>query len=188
MSGSAKRDLVVTLRRAELLVAGIDLWIPPRHFVDQGTVDRAIDAVAAACEIAGGLGRCPVSIQLPASGLEPGTLDAVRAAGAAHAVSLAVACTEEVPEGFVPCIDPASWLEQDRDPVPAASNAAAAVRLSDLVDGRRSPPAANGLLDVLAYRAACEVAAPNRGVVADLRFLTDPRAALSEMRRAWLHC
>jgi hypothetical protein len=185
MSVSAKRDLEVTLRRAELHVTGIDLWIPPIHYTDAATIERAIDAVSEACKLAGGLGRCPVSIQLPESQVEQSTLDALRMAGEAVAVPIAVASTGDVPAGFIACIDPASWLEQELDPVPAAANAAAAVRLSDLFEGRRSVPTANGSLDLMAYRAACEVASPERGVVADVRFLADPRTALGEMHRVW---
>lgn len=186
MSVSAKRDLEVTLRRAELQVTGIDLWIPPTHYTDATTIERAIEAVSAACKLAGGLFRCPVSIELPESQVEESTLDALRMAGEAEAVRIAVASTGDVPTGFIACIDPASWLEKELDPVSAASNAAAAVRLSDLVEGRRSVPAVNGSLDLMAYRAACEVASTDRGVVADVRFLADPRTALVEMRRVWL--
>ncbi|MDG1838958.1 MAG: hypothetical protein P8I91_09190 [Phycisphaerales bacterium] len=185
MSVSAKRDLEVTLRRAELQVTGIDLWIPPTHYTDVATIDRAIDAVSSACKLAGGLGRCPVSIQFPESQLEQSTLDAIRMAGDAEAVPIAVASTGDIPAGFIACIDPPRWLEKELDPVPAAANAAAAVRLSDLVEGRRAVPAVNGSLDLLAYRAACEVASPERGVVADVRFIADPRTALGEMRRVW---
>ncbi len=62
---SARRDLLVRLRRLEMQVSGLDLWIPPAHFLDPALVDRAVDAVRAALELAGDLQRCPISLELP---------------------------------------------------------------------------------------------------------------------------
>ncbi|MEM7756072.1 MAG: hypothetical protein AAF297_10600, partial [Planctomycetota bacterium] len=38
---SARRDLAATMRREELAFSGVDLWIPPHHFVDPDRADRA---------------------------------------------------------------------------------------------------------------------------------------------------
>lgn len=62
---SARRDLLATLRRRELSVSGIDAWIPPEHFLDTAHVDRAVGAVLDAIDLAGDLGRVPVSLGLP---------------------------------------------------------------------------------------------------------------------------
>ena len=45
---SARRDLLATLRRREMSPAGVDLWIPPDHFLASATVDRAAEAVVEA--------------------------------------------------------------------------------------------------------------------------------------------
>jgi len=62
---SARRDLRATLARYELVVTGIDAWIPSDHFVDPAHADRAIEAACAACELASAFGRVPVTLQLP---------------------------------------------------------------------------------------------------------------------------
>jgi len=43
---SARRELAALLRRYDLALAGIDLLIPPAHFVDSAHLDRALTAVA----------------------------------------------------------------------------------------------------------------------------------------------
>lgn len=60
---SARRDLVARLRRRSLRPVGLDLWIPPAHFRDPGTVDRASDAMLAAIELAADLGRLDLAVQ-----------------------------------------------------------------------------------------------------------------------------
>lgn len=45
---SARRDLASVLRRFELELSGVDLWIPPGHFVDGLHSDRAVEAVGEA--------------------------------------------------------------------------------------------------------------------------------------------
>jgi len=184
MTASARRDLALALRRAGLVAAGLDLWIPIEHLQDASTVDRAIDAVRAACGLAGELGRCSVTMRLPEATLSADVQDAMSGAAAEAGVRLAVSGAEP-PPWCVPCVDPPVLLEAGEDPVAAAANPLAAARFCDLVGGVRSAPGAGGSLDVLAYRTACRVAAPSRPVVADLRFLADPTAALSAMRHAW---
>lgn len=49
---SARRDLASLMRRVGLSLSGIDLWIPPSHFVDTTNQQRAIDAASGACELA----------------------------------------------------------------------------------------------------------------------------------------
>lgn len=70
---SARRDLRATLARYELVVTGIDAWIPSDHFVDPAHADRAIEAACAACELASDLGRVPVTLQLPRATSSAGT-------------------------------------------------------------------------------------------------------------------
>ncbi len=79
---SARRDIAATGRRAGVEISGVDLWIPPEHFVDAAHSDRAMDAVREALAFASevvplsrgveggageGRGRGVVSLTLPAS-------------------------------------------------------------------------------------------------------------------------
>ncbi|MBL8764329.1 MAG: hypothetical protein JNM07_08680 [Phycisphaerae bacterium] len=49
---SARRDLAALLRRRELVLSGLDLMIPPEHFVSPAHADRAASALLAALELA----------------------------------------------------------------------------------------------------------------------------------------
>src|SRR5262245_16341261 len=71
---SGRRELAALLRRSDVVCSGLDLWIPPEHFVQAGTVDRAVSAVVGAVEMgaelaalgaAGSERYCPVSVVLP---------------------------------------------------------------------------------------------------------------------------
>jgi hypothetical protein len=187
MNQSARRDLAVTLRRAELTVAGIDLWIPPHHFRDAATVDRALHAVDAACSLAGELGGCVVCLELPRPLPGDETTQALHEAAAAHGARIAVLgpLPDDVDTTFSVCVDPATWLAAGLDPSAAASRSDAAPRLSDLSAGCRVPPGGEGALDVEAYRIACEIGGRSRPVVADLRSMPSPLQALRAMRSCW---
>ena len=65
LDASGRRDLQSTLRRHELSMSGVDLWIPPEHFGDAGRVDRVVSAVEESVRFAAQFGRCPVSLRLP---------------------------------------------------------------------------------------------------------------------------
>ena len=61
----ARRDLAAMLARRGVRAGGIDLFIPRWHFADAGEADRAVAATLACIELAGDLGRVPVSLSLP---------------------------------------------------------------------------------------------------------------------------
>lgn len=187
MSESARRDLVVTLRRAELIVAGIDLWIPPDHFRDAATLDRAMHAVDAACSLAGELGGCAVCLELPRPLPSDETNQAIHAAAVSRGARIAVLgpLPENAPEEFSACVDPATFLAAGLDPAIAAAQPHAAPRLSDIAAGCRVPPGGEGGLDVQAYRIACEIGGQQRPVVADVRAMPSPLYALRVMRSCW---
>ncbi|CAN5743312.1 hypothetical protein BH11PLA1_BH11PLA1_06940 [soil metagenome] len=57
---SARREVAALLRRNALTLAAVDAFVPPAHFADPATQERATSAVLAAIELAaelGGLGR-----------------------------------------------------------------------------------------------------------------------------------
>jgi sugar phosphate isomerase/epimerase len=142
LDASARRGLRAALRRLELAPSGIDLWIPPEHFTDSEHIERAIDAVRSAVELAADLGRVPVSLTLPHS-RDPATggdasnsrtpaeheastsLDDAVAAIASHAERFGV----ELADHAIPNsshlghdralgwgIDPAAWLARGENP------------------------------------------------------------------------
>lgn len=53
---SARREIASLLRRAQVMLSGIDLWIPPEHFAEGAKVERAVEAVVDAIGFAGELG------------------------------------------------------------------------------------------------------------------------------------
>lgn len=195
---SARRDLAATLRRREMAVAGVDAWIPPRHFIDDAHCDRAVAAAIDAISFAADLGRCPVSFGLPVGKHdgERAALDAVIEALAARASHLGVVLADHaVPvserEGVQIGVDPAAWLAAGEDPAIAATQHAprvACVRLCDLLlSGMRGPidDDEEGRMDVTAYRVAvslCELAQP---IVIDARQWRDPWGGLERTMDAW---
>lgn len=52
---SARRELAALLRRRELALVGVDLWIPASHFLAGNHADRAMSATLGAIELAGEL-------------------------------------------------------------------------------------------------------------------------------------
>lgn len=190
LDNSARRDVAAGLRRNELAFAGLDLWIPPEHFVRAETIDRAIAAAVGACDLAAalhtlvGAGDRLVSLALPEGAAD--AVAALRAAAERAGVRIADyrwppgAGTVDGPLG--PGLDPAAILLAGADPVEAAAahgGASAGARLSDLSPtGRIVPGARTGRLDAAPYLAALDVAGYRGHAVLDLRGVPDqPRAA-----------
>lgn len=195
LDGSARRDLLGTLRRRELAVSGLDLWIPASHFRNPAHVDRAVGAAVAGIDLAADLGRCPVSMTLPPAKQhaddepdEPSAVavEAVQAVvDAAHRAGVPLAdhhvpVTERAWDGLIGIgIDPAAWIAAGDDPAQVVSqhgDQLIAARLSDLLTtGLRGPIGADdGRLDVMGYHVALTVAGYRRPVVLDTRQWPDP--------------
>ena len=190
---SARRDLLATLRRRELSVSGVDAWIPATHYADEQHSDRAAAAIMATIDLAGDLGRCPVSVTWPAEGAEEVIeLAATRAEHvgvpiADHAVPVSPH-TDYEPIGIG--IDPAAWLSNGDDPsniVSRYANRLVSARLCDLLTtGMRGPVGqSDGRLDPLAYKVALSVAGYERPVVVDARAWVDVWTGLEQTARIW---
>jgi len=197
---SARRDLRATLTRLELVASGIDAFIPAAHFIDPAHAERAIDAAGAACDLAGELGRVPVTLQLPAA--EAGSPESARRAEAVRAI---VAAAERAgvriadasgaadlpwpPIGL--SLDPAAALASGEDPSLVAVRAGARLASARVVDllrsGMRGPVGVAGesRLDVLAYRIALETAGFRGLPVIDARQWTDVPAGIEATVAAW---
>ena len=196
LSDSGRRDLAATLRRKALAISGIDIWIPPDHFVDPAQVDRALAAVRETVELAAVLGRCPVSLTLPSPGAEAtdfgGVVESLTDHAMRHGVhvanhAVAVSSLHDLGIG----IDPAALLGHGRDParqVVAHAPRLISARLCDLLRSGVRGPVGNSpeaRFDVLAYRVALTTAAYSRPVVVDGRQWPDPLRGLEQTREVW---
>lgn len=199
LDASARRDLLSTLRRHELAMSGVDLWIPPEHFGEADRVDRAVAAVEEAIRFAAEFGRCAVSMRLPrvvATDADDGGIGSALAAIAGiaerHGVPLAdhavpLAASERSSIG----LDPVALLAAGIDPAAAAMEHAgrvAAARLADLDRGGLRAPVGDpidGRLDVVRYRVGLEVAGFGGLVAIDPRQWADPLAGVRRSAHAW---
>jgi sugar phosphate isomerase/epimerase len=193
---SARRDLASLLRRLQLEFSGLDLWVPPAHFLDPAQQDRAVSAVVGALELASELARLLsgtpiVSMALPDK-VTPSVLDSLRAAADLHGCTLA---DHAWPShgGDSPLaigIDPAELLAARLDPAAEVSRLAAApvaARLSDYANAGRVTPG-KGQLDVLAYQVALATKGYRGFTVVDLRRVPNQVHAAKhvlELTSAW---
>ena len=204
---SGRRGVAAALRKRELGLSGIDLWIPPAHFLDPTTVDRAVaavgEAVGLASELALGLAdssrpRPAVGVLLP---IESDLMKDAALVARLHEVvaELArVSAREGIPvadhstdapartaAGLAIGLDPVAELAAGRDPAVAAMRAGASLasaRLADLSrSGLRLPPLEprEARLDVDAYLAALDVGGYRRELVVDARQWRDAAAGLA---------
>lgn len=196
---SARRDLASIIRRSGLAFAGLDLFIPPRHFADPVHCDRALAAVLAALELATDIARVA---GLPAVQPKPwvtgdlgdspaADLRATIARAAQHqgATFAEVSPASDPPAGSAAhhpvALDPAALILRGSDPVARAlslSSSLAAPRLSDADSGVRCTPG-QGRLDLAAYQAA--IAHAPAVACLDLRQLPDAPAALDASMATW---
>ncbi|GIW73568.1 MAG: hypothetical protein KatS3mg103_0090 [Phycisphaerales bacterium] len=189
---SARRDLAAVLRRHELSLSGIDLWLPPEHLCPGPALERAAEAVQGAMalirDLAGLLPACPVvSLTLPA---RPDPLAMAALQDASHRLEVALADHAwPPPEDRRLGLDPALVLLAGESPARAVARLGdrlASVRLSDAdTTGRAIVGSAEGRLDVGAYAAALAVSAPSVPIVADVRQLPDPLLAARRTLEAW---
>lgn len=182
LSRSARRDIAAMLRRHEMTCAGVDLFIPPGHFVEPAHADRAAEAAGEALGLAADLasltaGRAAVCVSLPAEPTAAGIVAALvtRARECGAVLADASWPAKWTAQGVAACIDPATIMlagDDKESPAKALARtgpAAACVRLSDLGPGGRVEPG-TGRLDLLAYLVAASVVEPTAGPpVADLR-------------------
>lgn len=200
---SARRDLAAILRRHELAFSGLDLWIPPDHFINPGTSDRASDAVRQAVELAAelsglvpslGSGRAGrvVSLILPAK-LDAALHDDLASAATSHGVMIADHAWPPRQPPAAPGspvgvgIDPAAIILAGHDPSKEVGRLAgppASARLTDLASQGRVPPG-EGSLDELEYTIALDVRGYRDAVVLDTRGLVRPTRVARDVLQRW---
>lgn len=206
---SARRDLAALLRRSGLGLSGLDLFIPPKHFEDAAMLERALGAVAAACELVDELSRLVdarrvVSVVLPRiSKRESGAASSklgeatesrhvenewTRAIGASivGGVRLADHALVDGPriDGVSIGVDPAMGMLAGLDVmkmVGTAGDRIVSARLSDANELGRVV-VGTGNLDVLAYLVGLHTARYSSPVTLDLRGLKHQESAFDGMR------
>jgi sugar phosphate isomerase/epimerase len=193
LSRSARRDIAAMLRRHELTSSGVDLWIPPAHYLDPFHADRVAEAMGESLTLAADLasltaGRAVLCVTLPsdpgAGGLVAALAERARSAGSL----LADASWPPTwaAQGVAVCLDPATILlsgDPATSPAKAAASAgpaAACARLSDLGPAGRGEPGL-GRLDLLAYLAAITTIPSAGAPVLDLRGVTDQEGVARRM-------
>lgn len=207
---SARRDVASLLKRAELVLSGVDLWIPPEHFVDPARMDRAVAATLGAIELAADLDRLIIgTVTANAAGdgrvvcisLPTGVSEAVLATITENASNRGARVADfgagiknaGAPGVIGPGFDPAAVLLASPSAPPA--NAAGmmalppgviAARLTDASTfGRVVPGAPGGRLDPLAYAMSLAAASYRGYVTLDTRGLPDPLHAAVAGKAAW---
>lgn len=196
----ARKDLLALLKRRGLRLAGWDLFIPPRHYLDDSTSDRAWQATLGAVELAADTERRPLSLTLPVSEvgdearsmlIEAADRCGVRLAW--HAEDQLQALAAAIQAADVPVlgagVDPAALIASRQDPaewVHRFARRLISARLSDAAASGERRPVGDGDLDVADYRVAVDLASEREGpVVLDLRGLAAPLSAAVAARQAW---
>lgn len=206
----ARRDLVATVARAGLSLAGLDFFVPRRHFTDAAHVDRAMTAAIGAIQLAADLGRLPVSLGLPVRDLAEDARAALVEAADGHGVVLAVHAEDQL-DALLPWVDavdlpvlgvgfdPAVALARKADPQALAASLGKRLRVARLADWSSEADDATdgaavgarcvvgqGELDVMPYRMTVDLASGRTGpIVLDLRQMRSPVRAMHEAVKQW---
>lgn len=199
---SARRDIAALLRRHELELAGVDLWLPPAHLIDAAHADRAAEALRGVIDLAAELaplagGRAVVSVALPVDARAAGVVGELATLAHERGVALAdhawpgawgheAAANQRADAPQRPTLnapvpmglDPAAVLLSGAVPETELARRGAhiaAARLSDIdATGRVEP--GTGRLDLLGYAVALSMRPDLGAPVLDLRNVTDQDA------------
>ncbi len=193
LDGSARRDLLASLRRRTLAPAGIDLWIPLDHFTENEHSERAAEALLATIILAEDLGGIPISTAFPANDSTQHILDVIQSEAHRRGVVIADHNTKATPQSLPALkigIDPAAVIACGDNPSSAVVDAGRnckSARISDLLtSGTRGPIGRpDGQLDVQAYRAALAAIEYDQPVVVDCRGWIDHWNGIRQSLHTW---
>ncbi|MEM1329549.1 MAG: hypothetical protein AAGG07_03200 [Planctomycetota bacterium] len=197
---SARRDLAATLRREELRLAGIDLFLPERHLAEPAHVDRASAALGNALELASDLaslvgdGSRPVVTFVSPEAPLVGVIDELCGRAERVGATLADGAVDGPRGGSAvgASLDPSALLLGGRDPAVRLSELGARCVQARLADAGSSGPvyvgSGSGRLDAGSYAAAVVTsggALASAPVVLDGRGLRDADKAVTAGTAAW---
>jgi sugar phosphate isomerase/epimerase len=200
LSKRARQDLSALLIRHDMQLAGLDFFIPLKHFTEAEYVDQAIARAAASIELAADLGRLPLSMALPIDQIGRDVIGALIESADAHGIKLAIHAEDQIEElaqwlselgqpAVGAGVDPAALLARKLNPVSVVhenSKQISVARLSDLTDSALRCAVGQGSLDVGGYRISLDLAVARTGpVVLDLRGLESPVVASAQGAKAW---
>ncbi|MBK7405662.1 MAG: hypothetical protein IPJ41_13820 [Phycisphaerales bacterium] len=194
---SGRRDLAALLRRLELGLAGLDLWVPSAHFADPSLTDRALAASISAIDLARDLHSlngegATVSLTLPDE-VPASTLHALESHASDRGVRLADHAwpPRDGADSRILGIglDPAALLLAGENPAKCAARSGARLACARLSDAsevvRVEPGTGRGRLSDLAYIVALQTAGFGGAVLLDLRGLAEPLAIAPRVLRWW---
>lgn len=200
LSDTGRRDLRATFARQNMTIAGLDLFIPRKDFLEDAKIDRATAAALAGIELAADLGRVPISIPLPIDEMDTSARAQLVDAAQGRGVPLAIHAEDKLDKL-------ASWLDEvDQSLVGIALDTAALLahhpqpdavihkynkkllvaRLSDLSDQGLRCVVGQGTLDTMLLRLALDLAQNRKGpIVLDLRNMENTLHAATAGKAAW---
>lgn len=200
---TARRDLLATIRREGLSLAGVDFFIPAEHYSTPEHVDRAVHSATLACVLAGDLDRVPLSLNLPLQNADPAILQTLFEQADINGISVAIHDEtqieqlmqwqlREAPPHAGAGLDPAALLIRGKDPVKTTQQLAGSLRIARLSDASTGQSdgtrqiVGTGSLDIMTYRLSIDLAPQRIGpVVLDLRGLRSPIQAMQAANKAW---
>ena len=193
---SARRGLASLLRRLELRLAGIELWIPPAHYASPAHSDRALTSTLSAIDLLAELAGLAetdraLTLTLPAQGADEAITTIAQTAHRAE-IRIANAAWPQAPseenDGDAPigrCIDPRAISRDGEDPIAHVTACRHAPEAARWAYASRRP---EEVIDPLVYASALSVVGFQGAVALDLRDSADPEsdagAALARWRRA----
>ena len=187
---SARRDLLASARRQELVLSGIDAWVVRDDLLDPARVGAALEAINESIALAADLGRIPLSIGLPQAEGAQEVVMAIAAEASRRGVSIvdhAVPIVER--DGiFQIGIDPPMWFAAGNDPLDGVREAGGRLgsfRLADLTaEGMRTAVGSSeSRLDLQACLLTARVAGFEGLWIVDARKWIDPLAGIHRTLR-----
>jgi sugar phosphate isomerase/epimerase len=192
LSRSARRDLAALMRRLNVGLSGIDLWIRPEYLAKDTVSERAVEAVIGALSLAADLrglidrAQAVVAVSLPAE-VDAALIEELGSAAERVGAVLADHAWPERKDGRIGVgVDPVAIAAAGDDVIRAVSGMAhipAAARWSAAGSGGRVLPG-SGSLDAVAYDAVLWTRGYTGPRVVDLRDVPEPAAmALDALAR-----
>ena len=187
---SARRGLASALRRLELTLAGLELWIPPQHYASAQHAERALAAVLSSIDLLAELAALvetdrTLTLNLPQQDADDAIATIIETAHRAE-ITIASATwppresTDDAPIGVA--LDPRAILRNGDDPISIAAASITPPAAARWSYASRRP---EEVLDPLGYASSLAVAGFKGAVALDLRDAVDPETDAQAALDAW---